>query len=170
MKVTSYEAIVRTLNDSRVPFIVVSGLAVVAHGYGRNTFDVDLVIQLQEDCIKRAFAALERIDYRPAVRVTAEEFSDPKLREKLRVSKNMEVLKFWSELHLETPLDVFVTEPFDFQEEYDLAIEQESLPGYSARIVRYETLLAMKRAIGRPQDLADISELRFIKEGKYSDG
>ena len=60
MKVTSYEAIVRTLTDSGVPFIVVGGLAVVAHGYGRNTFDVDLVIQLQEDCIKRAFAALER--------------------------------------------------------------------------------------------------------------
>ena len=82
----------------------------------------------------------------------------------------MEVLKFWSELHRETPLDVFVTEPFDFQEEYDFAIEQESSPGYSARIVRYETLLAMKRAIGWPQDLADISEWRFIKEGKYPDG
>jgi hypothetical protein len=169
MKVASFEAIVRALNDAGVPFVVVGGLAVIAHGYGRSTFDVDLVIRLQEDCIKRAFEALNRIDYHPAVPVTAEEFSNPEIRERLRVSKHMEVLKFWSDLHRETPLDVFISEPFDFQEEYDQAMKQESSPGHPVRVLRYETLLAMKRAAGRPQDLADVSELRFIKEGKYSD-
>jgi hypothetical protein len=69
------------------------------------------VIRLQEDCIKRAFEALNRIDYRPAVPVTAEEFSNPEIRERLRGSKHREVLKFWSDLHRETPLDVFISEP-----------------------------------------------------------
>jgi hypothetical protein len=32
MKVASYEAIVRALNDSGVPFPVVGGLAAIAHG------------------------------------------------------------------------------------------------------------------------------------------
>ena len=31
------ESIVRAVNDAEVPFIVVGGLAVVAHGYGRQT-------------------------------------------------------------------------------------------------------------------------------------
>jgi hypothetical protein len=169
MKVASFEAIVRALNGAEVPFVIVGGLAVIAHGYGRSTFDVDLVIRLQEECIKRAFEALSRIDYRPAIPVTAEEFSKLEIRERLRVSKHMEVLKFWSDLHRETPLDVFISEPFDFEEEYDQAMQQESSPGHPVRVLRYETLLAMKRAAGRPQDLADVSELRFIREREYSD-
>ena len=36
MKVASFEAIVRALNDAKVPFIVVGGIAVNTHGYGRD--------------------------------------------------------------------------------------------------------------------------------------
>ena len=129
MKVASYEAIVRALNDSGVPFPVVGGLAAIAHGTGRSP-DVDLVIQLREEFLERAFDALRRIDYHPAVPVTATQLSDPEMRERLRTSNNMEVLRFWSELHRETPLGVFVSEPFDFDEEYDLALEQEFSAGH----------------------------------------
>ena len=34
MKVASFEAIVRALNDAKAPFIVVDGIAVNTHGYG----------------------------------------------------------------------------------------------------------------------------------------
>ena len=40
MKLTSLEAITRALDEAGVPFIVVGGLAVVAHGYGRQTQDL----------------------------------------------------------------------------------------------------------------------------------
>ena len=40
MKLASIEAIVRALNGADVPFLVVDGLAVVAHGYGRQTIDL----------------------------------------------------------------------------------------------------------------------------------
>jgi hypothetical protein len=33
MKVTSFEAVARALNEAGVPFIVVGGLAVIAHGF-----------------------------------------------------------------------------------------------------------------------------------------
>ncbi len=41
MKLASLEAIVRVLNDAHARYLVVGGLAVAAHGYGRATFDVD---------------------------------------------------------------------------------------------------------------------------------
>ena len=44
MKVASVEAIVRTLDEHDVRFLIVGGIAVNAHGYGRTTFDLDLVI------------------------------------------------------------------------------------------------------------------------------
>ena len=69
MRLDSIERIARALNDGEVRFIVVGGLAVVAHGYGRQTQDLDLVIQLEPGSIHRAFEELARLGYRPRVRV-----------------------------------------------------------------------------------------------------
>jgi len=48
------------------------------------------------------------------VPITAEQFADPALRQQWREEKRMLVLKFWSDAHRETPVDVFIYEPFDF--------------------------------------------------------
>ncbi|MDQ6860988.1 MAG: hypothetical protein M3032_07520, partial [Verrucomicrobiota bacterium] len=134
------------------------------HGYGRNTFDVDLVIKLDPDSIRRAFAALAEIDYSPRVPIIAEQFADPEQRRRLLQDKHMQVLNFWSDKHRETPLDVFVTEPFDFAAEYERADQREIEPGLKVRIVSLRTLLEMKRAANRPKDLADIDELSLLYE------
>jgi hypothetical protein len=51
MEVRSVEAIVRALNDAKVQYLIVDGLAVNAHGYERLTVDLDLVIGLSRDNI-----------------------------------------------------------------------------------------------------------------------
>jgi hypothetical protein len=94
MKLTSFEAIVRALNTAEVPFLVVGGIAVVHHGYGRVTQDVDLVIRLERDIITRTFHALKSVGSRPAVPITATQFADPALRESWQREKGMKVLKF----------------------------------------------------------------------------
>ncbi len=162
MKLASFEAIVRALNEAGVPFIVVGGIAVVHHGFGRVTQDVDLVVQLEKDVIRRTFAALHAAGYRPATPVTAEQFADPTMREIWQREKGMKVLRFWSDVHRETPLDVFINEPFDFPTEYARADVLQSSPGLEVRIVSLDSLLAMKRAAGRPLDLADIDELNLL--------
>ena len=95
MKLASLEAIVCVLNDAGVRYLVVGGLAVNAHGFGRVTFDVDLVIGLEPANLAAAFTALAAIDYqagrahhRGTVRRSA-------LRERWRAEKGMLVLRFW---------------------------------------------------------------------------
>lgn len=128
-------------------------------------------IALEPANIRAAFAALQAIDYHPAVPVTAEEFADPALRESWRVEKGMLVLKFWSDQHRETRLDVFNHEPFPFDEELHRSARQEVAPGLLAPVVTLDTLLAMKRAAGRGQDLADIDELNLThgRPSSYDD-
>ena len=166
MKLVSVEAITRALDEASVPFIVVGGLAVVAHGYGRQTQDIDVVIQLQPEAVRNAFRVLETLGYRPRIPVTAEGFANPDQRARWIKEKGMTVLNFHSDQHRETPLDVFVTEPFDFSEEYRLAMVEEVAPGAPVHILRLETLLRLKQEAGRPQDLADIAELRLLHEGR----
>jgi len=168
MKVASFEAIVRALDEAGVRFIVVGGIAVSAHGYGRNTQDVGLVMRLESNSVERAFQALSSLGYRPRVPITATQFADPVLRSRWIEEKGMKVLNFHSEQHHETPVDLFITEPFDFEEEYRQSLVHESTPGLPTRIVRLATLLAMKRTAGRPQDLADIDELNLLHGNRSS--
>jgi predicted nucleotidyltransferase len=171
MKKFSFDAIARALNEAEVPFLVVGGIAVINYGYGRVTQDVDLVVRLDAVVILRAFQALAAIGYRPAVPISAEQFSNPAQREAWQTEKGMKVLKFWSDQHRDTPLDVFVSEPFNFLQEYASAEVRETLPGVAIRIVSLPTLLAMKREAGRPKDLADIDELSLLlgKPSSYDD-
>lgn len=162
MKLASVEAIARALDAAGAPFLVVGGLAVVAHGYGRSTQDLDIVVRLQPEPVRAAFLALEGLGYRPRVPVTAEAFADPRQRAEWIRGKRMTVLGFHSDRYRDTPVDVFVSEPFDFDEEYRLALVEDVAPGVPVRIVRLETLLRLKREAGRPQDLADLAELRLL--------
>lgn len=164
MKLSSLEAIVRSLNEASVPFVVVDGLAVVAHGYGRQTRYLDLVIRLDPDTIRAAFRALGSLGYQPRVPVTADAFADPQQRGRWIQEKGMRVLNFHSDRLRETPVDIFVSEPFDFGVEYASAIVEQIAPGVSVRILRLETLLRLKQEAGRPQDLADIAELKLIHQ------
>ncbi|MCC7195442.1 MAG: hypothetical protein IT356_07805 [Gemmatimonadaceae bacterium] len=166
MKRADIEAIARALNDASVPFIVVGGLAVIAHGYGRLTQDVDLVVRLDTEAIRRAFRALSALGYAPVVPVTVDVFSDAAQRARLIAEKNMTVLSFHSDAHRETRVDVFASEPFDFADEFRHALVEEVAPGVPIRIVRLSTLIRLKRTAGRPQDLADIDELRRAAEDR----
>jgi hypothetical protein len=169
MKVASFEAIVSALNAASVRFLVVGGVAVNAHGYLRFTKDVDLVIRLSRDDIVAAFRALAEIDYRPSVPITAEQFADPMLREQWRREKGMLVLKFWSDRHRETPLDVFIYEPFDFAGEELVALRPEGAGELRVGFASIPSLIAMKREAGRDQDRMDIEKLEKIAEIRRND-
>lgn len=162
MKLASLEAIARVLDESGVRYLIVGGLAVAAYGYGRLTYDVDLVLRMDPINIRAAFSALAKLGYQPRVPVTAEEFSDPGLRRRWIEEKNMTVLNLWSDQHRETPIDIFVTEPFDFDREYADALLERLAPGLFLRFVPIETLIEMKQAAGRDQDRIDIAQLRRI--------
>jgi hypothetical protein len=162
MKVASFEAIVRALNDGGVRYLVVGGLAVNAHGYLRFTKDVDLVIRLQTADIVAAFSALGDIGYQPSVPITAEQFADAEMREGWRRDKEMLVLKMWSDLHRETPVDIFVYEPFDFDREYERALTGNGQGDPPARFIGIPALIRMKEVAGRDSDLIDIGKLRQI--------
>lgn len=164
MKISSFQAIVEALNEAGVKYLVVGGMAVIAHGYLRLTHDVDIVVRLSPEDIHKAFQALASIDYLPAVPVTAEQFSDPAIRESWRRDKEMLVLKMWSDHHRETPLDIFVYEPFDFEVEYRQALVLHEPGSPDARFIAIPALIAMKRVAARSRDLNDIENLLEIQK------
>lgn len=161
MEMADVTTILGALNDAEARYLIVGGLAVVAHGYLRYTADVDIVLQLENDNVIRAMDALEAIGYRPLVPVKGLDFANESLRRSWIEEKNMIVFQMRNPDRESTRLDIFVKEPFDFPEQY-AAARWEEVAGVRVPVVQYAELLRLKRAAGRPRDLVDIEQLELI--------
>lgn len=104
------------------------------------------------------------LEYRPAVPVSTEDFAAAEIRRSWIREKRMVVFPLHSHRHPETPIDLFVAEPFDFDQEYDKAMIGEVLPGLNARFVSIETLIRMKESSGRERDWEDVRQLKLLME------
>lgn len=164
MERRSVEAIVRALNDAGGRYLVVGGLAVVAHGYVRFTADVDLVLDPDPASLPGAIEALSGLGYRPRAPVAFEDFTDPVKRAAWARDKGLAVFSAFSPEHPATELDLFLEPPFDFEEVYARARRLDVAPGVTATFIGAADLLAMKRRVGRPQDLQDVEALRSLLE------
>jgi len=164
MRLASFEMIATALDSGDVRYLVAGGLAVNAHGVLRFTKDLDVVIELVPENIARAFAALETLGYQPSVAITAAQFSDGAQRRIWVEEKGMRVLQFWSDAHRETPIDMFVHEPFAFEDEFDRALLKPLHGTVPVRFVSLPTLIEMKRQAGRPEDVADIEQLTKLAD------
>jgi ABC-type sugar transport system substrate-binding protein len=164
LRLESLVAVVSALNGAGSRFLVAGGVAVNLHGYIRATQDLDLVVGLSPENALSAIQALAALDYRPQVPVAMEDFADPAKRRDWVETKGMEVFSLVSDAHPETTVDLFVTEPFSFEEEYRLAHRFEIAPGVEVATLRPQALIAMKRAVGRARDLDDIQHLEWLRE------
>lgn len=166
MQVQSVVTVLGALNKARVRYLVVGGLAVVAHGYVRFTADIDIVLDLERDSIRRAIDALTALGYRPRAPVPFTDFEKPEQRREWVRDKGLTVFSLFSKEHAATEIDLFVEPPFDFERAYSKTVRLEVGPDVTATFVSREELIEMKRRAGRPQDLADIAGL----EGGASSG
>jgi predicted nucleotidyltransferase len=166
VKLADVEAILRALNDAEVRYLIVGGLAVVAHGYVRYTADIDIVLDLERANTLRAMKALDAIGYKPLIPVNAAEFADEEKRRFWITQKNMLVFQMHNpDDSGSTRLDIFVEQPFAFQEELTRA-KWDEVAGIRAPILRYDELIRLKRSSGRPADLIDIERLELMSGKK----
>jgi predicted nucleotidyltransferase len=164
MKINSLRNILHALNHQHIKYLIAGGVAVNIHGYQRMTQDLDLVIQLIPENIINALSALEQLGYQPALPVTKEQFAEKSIRQKWIVDKSMTVLPLISHSHPETTLDIFVSEPFDFSEEFKHSDKVKLDQDLEVHIVSIPTLIKMKESTGRDRDKDDILHLRWILE------
>ena len=166
MQRKSVSALVQALTAADVRYLLVGGLAVVAHGYVRFTADVDVVLDLQDNNVRRASAALAGLGYRPRAPVALEDFIDPANRAAWVRDKGLTVFSLYSAEHPATEVDLFVEAPFNFDEAYARAVRMELAPEVVATFVGLDDLLALKRRTGRSQDALDIQQLMALKQDR----
>lgn len=166
MERRSVEAIVRALNQAGIRYLVVGGLAVVAHGFVRFTADIDIVLDLESEELGRAIEAISALGYRARAPVEFSDFADPAKRREWVAKKGLMVFSAHSRKHAATEIDLFVESPFDFEHAYSSALRLEVAPRVSATFIGLPDLLEMKRRAARPQDIQDVQELESLKKDR----
>jgi len=73
-----YLDLFKTLQEERVDYVVVGGLAINLHGVERATMDVDLVLAMDDANLKRFLAAAQRLELKPSLPVRIESLCDAK--------------------------------------------------------------------------------------------
>ncbi len=163
MDAGDFDALFDALNAAQVRYLVVGGVAVVLHGHPRLTADIDIVLSLERENVLAALRALTTLGYRPRAPVDVDDFADPEVRKGWIDEKGLTVFSLWSPEHPATEIDLFVTEPFPFDETYSRATTVD-LGTTLVRVVSVDDLIALKIRAGRAKDLEDVRILLALQE------
>lgn len=157
------------LNDAGVDYVVVGGVAVVLRGHARMTVDLDLALDLTTDNISTALGVLQRSGLVPRLPVAAEQFADPETRRSWVEQRNLVAFTLHDPADALREVDLLASSPVPFSTLL-AGSEMLDVAGVPVRVASVEHLIAMKRATGRAQDLADIDALSQLMGGPNVDG
>lgn len=160
-----YEKVFRALNKARVKYAVAGGIAVNLYGVPRMTQDLDLVVELTADNVKRLVQVIMSLGYRPRLPVNPELIANPIIRKQWITEKNMKVFSFY---HKDVPvqeIDILVTVPTRVGNVLKRKVVK--LAGnLRIPLVAISDLIKMKEKAGRDVDLSDTRMLKMLKEAR----
>ena len=159
---TDFEALLRAFTDGEVEFIVVGGVAAVAHGSARLTQDLDLVYSRRPENVRAIASALA--PYSPYLRG-----APPGLPFQLDEETILRGLNFT----LRTDVgDVDLLGEIIGGGDYDALLPHTivlKVFGMEVRCLDLDWLIRVKRAAGRPQDLEVLAEPEILEEEQPKD-
>jgi hypothetical protein len=165
MAESDFDLVFAALTKRKVRYLVVGGVAVVLHGVPRFTADIDLVLALDTANVLAALDALAGLAYMPRAPVPLLDFADPSSRRSWIEDKALTVFSLWSPDHPATEIDLFIAEPFPFEEVFARAT-QVDLGENQVTVASIADLIELKRRADRPQDREDIQRLLALAEGE----
>jgi len=152
-----FEAILRSLVESKVRFVLIGGLAMIAQGSANLTRDIDCLYERSPQNIQRIVDALRG--------------SHPKLRtpgDSVAIRWDTEFFKNVLNMTLSTelgPIDLLAEAPgVESFEQLWTASQEMLLFGLTVRVASIDDLIKMKTASGRPKDTEHAMQLRALKK------
>lgn len=140
-----FKEFVELLNANKVKYLIVGGYAVGFHGYPRYTKDLDIWILVSNENAERVLTALNQFGF-GSLGLKTEDFLNPENFVQLGYPPNRIDL-------------VMSCDGIEFESSYQSKIILE-VDGLEINFIDLENLRKNKLASGRPQDLADLDNLK----------
>lgn len=160
-----YLAIFKKLNEKRIRYIVVGGIAINLYGIPRMTYDIDLLLDLEDKNIEEFLRLLRGWGFKPKVPVNIMDFANSDKRKEWIKNKNMKAFNLVNPEWAISEIDIIIDSPVDYKKGHK-RVKNIILHGVSIPVISIDDLIKMKEKADRQQDKADIKYLRKLKNGK----
>ena len=165
LKMLDYLAIFKKLNEKRVKYIVVGGIAVNLYGIPRMTYDIDLILDIEDKNLERFLRLLKQWGFKPKVPVDIMDFAKKDKREDWIRNKNMKAFNLVNPEWAMSEIDIIINTPV-YYKKASKNINHINLQDVSIPTISIDDLIKMKQKTGRQQDKADIRYLMRLRNEK----
>lgn len=150
------------LQRHHVDYVLIGGLAISIHGIERATMDIDVTVAMTAENLSALVSMANQLGMQPVLPVPLEALKDTALLDVWHRERNMQAFALQMPGRAGLTLDILIRPPVDFQQLKQNAVifDVADVPVIVASI---DDLIAMKRAAGRPIDLADVEHLMRLK-------
>jgi predicted nucleotidyltransferase len=150
------ESLFGRLAGARVDFVVIGGVAVAFQGYGRATKDLDITYATDPENLDR----LGQVLVAAHARLRGNEEDIPFVPDERTLARTRLLTLDTDDGGLDLLADPPGAPPYGTMR---ARADRVDLDGIVVAIAALDDLLAMKRAAGRPQDLADVEALEVAR-------
>ena len=157
-----YLDLFRALEQEKVRYLLVGGLALNVHGVERATMDVDLMLGLDAENLQAFLRVAERLKLLPVLPVPLADFADPEKRQNWIREKHLLAFALRSPDAAAPTLDILVQPKVEFSAAWDRRIEKK-LPETTLCLATIDDLIALKTDTGRQSDASDVEALLRLK-------
>jgi hypothetical protein len=161
--------LLRALVEQKIDFVLVGGLAVQLHGYMRMTFDIDLVLAMNDDNLTRFIDEAKELGLAPIIPVPIDALKNAQQIEQWHREKGMLAFALREPVIAGSVIDVLVRPDVSYERLSADAVLGD-LNGQKVKIASIDHLLEMKRIANRAKDQLDIVALEKIKRGENPNG
>lgn len=159
-----YEEILSKFQKAKVEYLIAGGIACNLLGGSRNTFDLDILINLTEVNLKKILSILKKEGYQSKLPVNPLSITNSKIRKEWIKYKNLRAFNFYKPDSQEE-VDLLIASPITYEEAKK---KRKIIKIYNLKIpvVSIDHLIRMKKAAARPIDELDIANLKEIKKSR----
>lgn len=165
----SMHTLLAALGAANVDYVLVGGLAVLLHGYPRNTTDVDVVLALTDENLSRFVDCAKKANLTPVLPISIDALRDAKLIDQWHREKGLLAFALRDPGKMATIIDVLVRPVVPF-EQLKRNAQIRHVGALTIPVASIDDLIALKTGTGRTKDMIDIEELRKIKAQDEEDG
>ena len=157
--------LLHALSEGQVRYVLVGGMAVQLHGYMRATFDIDLVLAMNDGNLVRFIEVAKRFGLTPSIPVPIDSLRNAAQIEQWHREKGMLAFALREPQIGGGVVDILVRPEVPFEQLMENAVAGK-LFEQQVWIAAIDDLLTMKRIANRPKDRLDIEALQKIKRGE----
>lgn len=152
-----------TLADADIDFVIVGGLAMQMHGYGRQTYDVDVALAMNSGNLEKFVSLASQLSLVPVIPEKLESLKNAQQLDRWHIEKGMVAFALRGPGDL--VLDVLIRPVVVFDDLRENSVVKSFL-GRKFQVAGLDDLLLLKRAAARPKDLIDIIAIEKLKRGE----